>query len=619
VDDSGATLETYLSGINYRVDGLISSQNLGDNTTESFGYSGDRLQLTSQKVMKGGSTLLDLSYGYGALAGQMGNGSKAGNSGHVVSVTGTINGQNRNQAFTYDNVGRLVTATGLSTQGAWARRHDYDRYGNLTKVWDAVSGGNPLQNTMIGQSDGKTTNRIVSVNGTAFEYDASGNVTREGPRTYTYDAGNRLVSVSEPGGESYGYDAANRRVKKVVGGVVTHYVWEGNQVIAEYERGGSNTQGTGTRYYHQDRLSTRIITDGAGIVKGTTDHLPFGEEIGFTGESEKHKFTTYERDGTGFDYAVNRHYASHLGRFNQVDPLGMGAASLADPQSLNLYNYVRNDPVNAVDPSGLRLNLDPNPYGLGGSMDSSSFYINGVPVSSSLAFSVLHSGVGVIGPLNTTSWDPKLNQGKGGWEQFRVGPDGKTGWGHWEGITEKAVDDEGNVLWQYGYADWHWSMQGDLAIHSGELVVSTGGVIRDFDGSIIGERPIEMEMLGPVDAIGAGELKAGAAGLAAVLAFSRVGLKSVAKDLAAGTLEVTVRSQDEAAELFLRLFQGRGYRNTTGMTGNMVRNDKFLFPNGKYGTYHWDFADTMHGGVPHLQVQLFKEEGGDIIRIFFPR
>jgi hypothetical protein len=55
------------------------------------------------------------------------------------------------------------------------------------------------------------------------------------------------------------------------------------------------------------------------------------------------------------------------------------------------------------------------------------------------------------------------------------------------------------------------------------------------------------------------------------------------------------------------------------MTGNMVRNDKFLFPNGKSGTYHWDFADTMHGGVPHLQIHLFKEEGGGIIRIFFPR
>jgi len=538
VDDSGATLETYLSGINYRVDGLISSQNLGDSTTESFEYSGDRLQLTKQKVMKGGSTLLDLSYGYGALAGQMGNGSAAGNSGQLVSVTGTINGQNRNQAFTYDNVGRLVTATGLSSQPTegtpWARRFDYDRYGNRTKVWDAVSGGNPLQNTMIEQANGMTTNRMVveSVSGTAFSYDASGNLTQEGAKTYTYDAENRLMSVSVNGIviESYGYDAMNHRVKKVVGGVVTHYIWEG-KVIAEYERGGSNTQGTGTRYYHQDRLSTRIITDGAGNVKGTTDHLPFGEEIGFTGESEKHKFTTYERDGA-LDYAVNRHYASQQGRFAQADPLGMGAASLADPQSLNLYSYVQNDPGNAVDPSGLRPNLDPHPYGLGGSGDSSSFLIDGVPVSSDLAFSVLHSGAGVIGPLNTTRWDPALNQGKGGFASFRVEADGTAGWGHWEEQTHTATGEAGDVFWSYTFpAEWHWDKSGKLTQFNGELGVDIGGIFRDLNGSIVPgyERPLEMQMLGPLDMVGLGEIKAGIA-VAGVLGVGARGLLKAAAE-----------------------------------------------------------------------------------------
>jgi RHS repeat-associated protein len=350
VNDSGSVQETYLSGINYRADGLISSQNLGNGATESFGYSNDRLQLTSQTVTKGGNTLLNLSYGYGAGAGQMGSGSRAGNSSQVVSVSGTINGQGRNQVFTYDNVGRMTTATGW---GAWARRYDYDRQGNRTAVWDAVSGGNQLQNTVIGQVGGIKTNRIASVNGTAFSYDASGNVTSDGARAFTYDAENRIVSVSGLNSESYGYDAGNRRVKKAVGGLVTHYIWEGNQVIAEYERGGSATQATGTRYYHQDRLSTRVITDSAGAVVGTTDHLPFGEEFGSSVAGEKHRFTTYERDGTGLDYAVNRFYSSLQGRFAQVDPIGMASVSLGNPQSLNLYSYVGNDPINFTDPSGL--------------------------------------------------------------------------------------------------------------------------------------------------------------------------------------------------------------------------------------------------------------------------
>jgi RHS repeat-associated protein len=53
------------------------------------------------------------------------------------------------------------------------------------------------------------------------------------------------------------------------------------------------------------------------------------------------------------DYAINRHYDSQQGRFTQVDPIGMGASSLENPQTLNLYAYCANDPVNNIDPNGL--------------------------------------------------------------------------------------------------------------------------------------------------------------------------------------------------------------------------------------------------------------------------
>ncbi|MBK8314970.1 MAG: RHS repeat-associated core domain-containing protein [Acidobacteria bacterium] len=71
-------------------------------------------------------------------------------------------------------------------------------------------------------------------------------------------------------------------------------------------------------------------------------------------DPSRRRFTSYDRSGsTGLDYAINRHYSSAQGRFTQVDPIGMSAVSLGDPQSLNLYAYCGNDPVNRLDPDGL--------------------------------------------------------------------------------------------------------------------------------------------------------------------------------------------------------------------------------------------------------------------------
>jgi RHS repeat-associated protein len=107
------------------------------------------------------------------------------------------------------------------------------------------------------------------------------------------------------------------------------------------------------RYYHQDRLSTRVITDGSGTLIGTEDHLPFGDEVGATGETEKHRFTTYERDTeSNTDYAINRQHQNAVGRFVQPDPV---AGNPANPQSVNRYSYTANDPINFTDPQGLFL------------------------------------------------------------------------------------------------------------------------------------------------------------------------------------------------------------------------------------------------------------------------
>ncbi|MFQ5723020.1 MAG: RHS repeat-associated core domain-containing protein, partial [Terriglobia bacterium] len=213
----------------------------------------------------------------------------------------------------------------------------------------------------------ETTNRIDKNIDPAYDYDDAGNLTSDGLNTYTYDAENRIKTVNGTGATYY-YGGAGLRVKKVTGGTTTRYIFSGTKVIAEYVNGaavGSPTreyiysgstllatlEGGATKYHHSDHLSERLSTDANGNVAHAYGHYPFGETWYETGTADKWKFTRYEREPEStLDYAIFRYHNSRVGRFQTPDPI---AGSIVDPQSLNRYAYVRNDPVNLVDPLGL--------------------------------------------------------------------------------------------------------------------------------------------------------------------------------------------------------------------------------------------------------------------------
>jgi RHS repeat-associated protein len=104
---------------------------------------------------------------------------------------------------------------------------------------------------------------------------------------------------------------------------------------------------------------------GVGGARGSRhDYFPFGEEVGGVGGREtdhgyapgsvRKKFTGYERDGeTNLDFAQARYYNGAQGRFISVDPL-MASGTAGNPQSWNRYSYTFNNPLNFVDPTGLR-------------------------------------------------------------------------------------------------------------------------------------------------------------------------------------------------------------------------------------------------------------------------
>ena len=130
-------------------------------------------------------------------------------------------------------------------------------------------------------------------------------------------------------------------------------VYLGDSQLATITPNGTNEY---VEYNHPDRLGTRLITNQAGGTSYEQAHLPFGKALNAesTVTNNPKRFTSYERSApTGLDYAVNRTYDNKQGRFTQVDPIGMSASSLGSPQSLNLYTYCGNDPINHTDPSGL--------------------------------------------------------------------------------------------------------------------------------------------------------------------------------------------------------------------------------------------------------------------------
>jgi RHS repeat-associated protein len=379
----------YASEIQYNAASQIVSLRVGRDgplqVTEDYEYDAESGRLQHQRAQRGGASLLDLSYEYQP--------TNASGSDRTAQLTGIIDNLDarQNRLYGYDMWGRLIR---VGSGDRWSQVYSYDRYGNRVSVKiDDVAETRVVRDGFESVVYDTRTNRITTA---GFAYDEAGNQTRvphaDGFWACQYDAAGRLVEVLDDIGskiESYTYGAGNRRLatQDVATGKSTYYVWDGDTIIAEYtdsdpKRGDFGVMAVdrewarsyiylGTRllatlaasgpveYHHPDRLGTRLFSneENADVMMQAT--LPFGvtldaESSSALDQMTTRRFTSYDRSPlTGLDYAVNRYYDARQGRFMQVDPLGIQAATLGRPQTLNLYSYVQNDAVNSTDPLGL--------------------------------------------------------------------------------------------------------------------------------------------------------------------------------------------------------------------------------------------------------------------------
>lgn len=351
-----ATVATYapqgaLAGMKYGVTGSFT----GIVTSNTYNK---RLQPIVLSATAPSQTVLSFSYGFGLGTNDNGN---------VLTIQNNRD-LNRSQSFSYDQLNRIAFA--WSTGALWGNKFTIDIWGNLTKK-DACQTGDPCAGKPLGEYLNQTAdakNRFVGMT-----YDSAGNLINDGTgNTYTYDAENRISTTA---GVTYTYDGDGERVKKSSG--TLYWGLASNEPLAESDFAANFTKefiffggkriarldlsSGAVHYYFSDHLgSSNVVTNSTGsTIEEESDFYPFGGERTITNllPDQNYKFTGKERDPeSNLDYFGARYYSSNLARFITPDwaaaPTAVPYADFGDPQSLNLYGYVRNNPLSHADPDG---------------------------------------------------------------------------------------------------------------------------------------------------------------------------------------------------------------------------------------------------------------------------
>ncbi len=360
--------------------GQMLSQVLANNTRASLSYdaAGQITQLFN--LTSGGSVLTSLTYNYDSVGNRLG----------ALSAARTTWSYDRGYRLTNENrAGNLAWSSLTADQWSQFTPDEWANFQvsgpgaafNVTHTYDPV--GNRVVENAAGQ---RTTFAYDAANQLASSADAGG------PTTYTFDAtGNLALQVAPAGRTSYTWDIENRLTKLwLPAGVVNtmiynadglrmgktdsagteKFVWDKQNLLLETNTSNvtqaaytlkpdtfgsliSQRRGGSSQFHHFDALgSTMGLSDISQTLTDAYLYQAYGAPTAQTGTTIN-PFLWVGKLGYFFDtdpseyYVRARYYQPALARWLSEDPAGFAAGP-------HLYLYGSSDPVNLIDPGGLR-------------------------------------------------------------------------------------------------------------------------------------------------------------------------------------------------------------------------------------------------------------------------
>jgi RHS repeat-associated protein len=286
--------------------------------------------------------------------------------------------RNYRESYEYDPVGNFGVIAHRVNGAGWTRRYEYQE----NSLQEAGKKSNRLRKTTVGNGLNHAE---------PYTHDAHGNmISMPHLAAMVWDFKDQLQQANLGGGGTayYVYDGAGQRVRKVIesqnGARQKERLYLGGfEIYREYNGAGISLERESLHVLDEDQRVTLVETqtiqngnavngpvplqryqlanhlgsssvelDKDGALIAYEEYHPYGTTSFQVGRSvaevslKQYRYTGKERDEeNGVYYHGARYYAPWLGRWLSCDPIGI-------EDTVNLYQYVRNNPQNSVDVTG---------------------------------------------------------------------------------------------------------------------------------------------------------------------------------------------------------------------------------------------------------------------------